>query len=31
MEFTIGTAVGVMGIITIVAVYFVWIRKLSKK
>lgn len=33
MEFSfgIGTAVGIMSVITIVAVYFVWVRKLGKK
>jgi hypothetical protein len=31
MQFQIATAVAVMGLITVVAVYFVWVRKLDKK
>ena len=31
MQFQLATAVAVMGLITVVAVYFVWVRKLGKK
>jgi hypothetical protein len=30
MQFQLATAVAVMGLITVVAVYFVWVRKLGK-
>jgi hypothetical protein len=31
VTFQIATAVAVMGLFTIVAVYFLWVRKLDKK
>ena len=31
MQFHLATAVAVMGFITVVAVYFVWVRKIDKK
>lgn len=31
MNFQLGTAVAVMGFLTVVAVYFLWVRKLAPK
>ena len=31
MQFQLATAVAVMGVLTVVAVYFLWVRKLDKK
>jgi hypothetical protein len=31
MQFQLATAVAVMGLVTVVAVYFLWVRKLVKK
>jgi len=31
MQLQLATIVGVMGLLTVVAVYFLWVRKLDKK